>query len=111
MDSVQRRVFVAGATGAVGRILCKLLTGEGYDVFGLTRRAERRDFLESMGVSPVVADIYDAPAIDTALRSIRPRIVVHQLTDLPYGLPDDLMLAALVANERIRDLGTKNLIA
>lgn len=104
------RIFVAGATGAVGRVVCQILAAEGYEVFGMTRRRERAAQLESLQVHPAIADVYDAPQVASLLASIRPTVIIHQLTDLPFGLPAEQMEAARARNAKIRDLGTRNLI-
>ena len=105
------KVFVAGATGAIGRALTPLLVEAGYEVFGGTRRAERAKLLEAVGVVPVVVDVFDANALRDALRLIAPHSVIHQLTDLPAGLDPARMAEAVQNNARIRDEGTRNLIA
>jgi len=105
------KVFVAGATGAIGRALTPLLVEAGYEVFGGTRRAERAKLLEAAGVVPVVVDVFDANALRDALRLIAPHSVIHQLTDLPAGLDPARMAEAVQNNARIRDEGTRNLIA
>ena len=88
------RIFLAGATGAVGRSMCRMLDGLGYEVFGMTRSPEKAAFLESVNVTPVIADVYDADRVAALLATIGPQIVVHQLTDLPYGVPADKMAEA-----------------
>jgi nucleoside-diphosphate-sugar epimerase len=106
-----RSVFVAGATGAIGRPLCRLLVADGWTVAGMTRRAERAEALAALGVRPVVVDVFDAEAVRAAVVAAAPAVVVHQLTDLPPGLDPALMAAARVRNTRIRVEGTRNLIA
>jgi nucleoside-diphosphate-sugar epimerase len=105
------RVFVAGASGAIGTALAPLLIAAGYTVFGGTRRADRVRKLEDAGVSPVVVDVFDATALRDALVRIAPHSVIHQLTDLPFGLDPARMAQAVNANARIRDEGTRNLVA
>lgn len=104
------RIFLAGATGAVGRSMCRMLDGLGYEVFGMTRSPEKAAFLEALHVTPVIADVYDAERVASLLAAIRPQIVVHQLTDLPYGLPPDKMAEGRQNNTRIRDVGTRHLV-
>jgi hypothetical protein len=58
-----------------------------------------------------VVDVFDAAALQHLLTEIRPEIVIHQLTDLPHALEASLMTAALVRNARLRDEGTRNLLA
>ena len=105
------RAFVAGATGAIGLPLCRLLVAEGWNVIGTTRKPERAEELLDLGVSPVVLDIFDAELLTGIVSAVRPDVVVHQLTDLPPGLDPALMDAARVRNTRIRTEGTRNLVA
>ncbi|CAN7172584.1 NAD-dependent epimerase/dehydratase family protein [Variovorax sp. LjRoot290] len=107
----EKTVFLAGATGAIGRALVPLLTGAGYTVHGSTRRVERAKALEARGVQPVVIDVFDAPALAAALKRIAPAAVIHQLTDLPGSLDPKAMAEAVVRNARIRTEGTRNLVA
>ena len=77
------RVFVAGATGAVGRPLVAQLVEAGHEVVGTTRRKERADDLRTRWVEPVVVDALDADALAATVRRARPDAVVQQLTALP----------------------------
>lgn len=106
-----KTIFVAGATGAIGRPLCRLLINDGFTVFGTTRFAAKADALSEIGVTPVVVDVYNADALTDAVVNSRTDVVIHQLTDLPPALDPAQMPAALVRNARIRDEGTRNLIA
>ncbi|MBN9072685.1 MAG: NAD-dependent epimerase/dehydratase family protein [Rhizobiales bacterium] len=105
------RIFLAGATGVVGRRLIPLLREAGHEVWGTTRRAEKGDELAKAGAHPVIVDVFDADALSAAVLSARPHVVIHQLTDLPPKLDPAGMEAALPRNARIRDEGTRNLIA
>lgn len=106
-----KRIFLAGASGAIGRRLAPLLVADGWQVFGATRSADKAAALRDMGVEPVVVDVFDGPALARLVSEIRPDVVIHQLTDLPYALAADEMTAALVRNARLRDEGTRNLVA
>ena len=106
-----RTVFVAGATGAIGRRLAPLLAAGGWRVAGSTRFSDKTQLLEGLGAEPFVVDVYDADALSAALLSVRPEVVVHQLTDLPAGLDPAKMAEARVRNTRIREEGTRNLVA
>jgi nucleoside-diphosphate-sugar epimerase len=77
------RVFLAGATGAIGQRLVPLLVDAGHAVTGTTRSADRARELERAGVAPAVLDVFDAEAVTEALRRAQPEVVIHQLTDLP----------------------------
>lgn len=104
-------LFLAGASGAIGRRLAPLLVADGWQVFGTTRSADKAPMLREMGVEPVVIDVFDAEALRDIVAKLQPEIVIHQLTDLPPGLDPDKMAEALVRNARIRDEGTRNLIS
>jgi len=103
-------VFLAGATGALGRQLVPLLVEAGYRVFGTTRVRERARALEAAGVEPVILDVFDMPAVDDAFSRIRPEILIHHLTDLPQDLNPEAMPEARVRNARIWSEGTRNLM-
>ena len=105
------KVFLAGATGVIGRRLLPLLLDDGYDVFGMTRTSAKAKFLKRAGVQPVVIDVFDAHALSTAILEIRPEVVIYQLTDLPAGLDPSQMEEAIHRNARIRKEGTRNLVA
>jgi nucleoside-diphosphate-sugar epimerase len=96
------RIFVAGATGVIGRRLLPLLVHAGHDVWGTTRRPERAAQVAATGARPVVADAYDAPALAEAVAAAAPDVVVQQLTDLAS---EDR-----AANARLRIEGTRNLV-
>jgi nucleoside-diphosphate-sugar epimerase len=104
-------IFLAGASGAIGRRLCALLIADGWRVFGTTRSAEKAVLLRASGVEPVVVDVFDAEALRSAMLTAGAGIVIHQLTDLPPGLDPKQMAAARERNARIREIGTRNLIA
>jgi len=106
------RVFVAGATGVIGRALLPLLLRAGHVVTGTTRSPERAESLSRSGAHPVVVDVYDAAALCKAVERARPDVVIHQLTDLPDTLADtsEGRAAAVERNARMRIEGTNNLL-
>jgi len=104
------RIFLAGASGAVGRRLIPQLLGTGHQVTGITRIAAKAEQLRASGVEPLVVDVFDANALSRAVASAKPDIVIHQLTDLPAGLDPSRMGEAIVRNAHIRDEGTRNLV-
>jgi nucleoside-diphosphate-sugar epimerase len=93
------RIFVAGATGAIGRRLVPLLLARGHRVTAMTRRAGAA---AALGADEVVCDAFDRPGIHRAIAAARPDVVVHQLTDLAA--------ADTAANARMRIEGTRNLV-
>ena len=105
------KIFLAGATGAIGRRLVPLLLKAGHGVVGTTRSTIKADGLHAAGVEPVVIDVFDAPALSTAVLEAHPDIVVHQLTDLPPGLDPSQMTEGTQRNARMRSQGTQNLVA
>jgi nucleoside-diphosphate-sugar epimerase len=106
----ERRILVAGASGAVGRPLCRLLVEDGWQVFGTTRSAEKAATLRAIGVEPVIVDVFDEQRLRSSVADVQPAVVIHQLTDLPPGLEPTKMADALVRNARLRDVGTHNLL-
>jgi len=106
-----KRVFIAGASGAIGRQLVPLLVSAGWSLAGCTRSAEKLPLLRELGVEGYQADVYDAARLRSVLLEVRPDIVIHQLTDLPYALAADQMADALPRNARLRDEGTRHLVA
>jgi 2-alkyl-3-oxoalkanoate reductase len=76
------RIFVAGATGAVGKRLIPALVTAGHDVVGTTRSEGKADQIRAAGAQPVVLDVLDADAVHAAVADARPEVVVHQATSL-----------------------------
>ncbi|MFZ0470180.1 MAG: NAD(P)-dependent oxidoreductase [Thiogranum sp.] len=106
-----RRVFVAGASGAIGRRLCPLLVNEGWSVVGTTRSLKKAPILRDIGVEPAIVDVFDEALLLEIIRKAQPEIVVHQLTDLPPALDPKKMAEALARNARLREIGTRNLVS
>jgi nucleoside-diphosphate-sugar epimerase len=104
------RIFLAGASGAIGTRLTPLLHGAGHYVCGSTRSKAKADALRSLGAASVVVDVFDATALSRAVASARPDVVIHQLTDLPKDLDPREMGAAIIRTARIRGEGTRNLV-
>jgi nucleoside-diphosphate-sugar epimerase len=103
------RVFLAGASGAIGRQLVPLLVAAGHEVAGTTRSEAKLGTLREMGAEPVLLDVYDAEQLREAVVAFGPELVMHQLTDLPA---DPRRISAKAAdNARVRTEGTCNLIA
>lgn len=106
-----RTIFVAGASGVIGRRLCRLLVDDGWRVIGMTRSTDKAQILHALGVNPVVVDVFDEASLIGSVRQARPEIVIHQLTDLPDALDPAQMAEARIRNARIREVGTRNLVA
>jgi 2-alkyl-3-oxoalkanoate reductase len=78
------RVFVAGATGAIGRSLVPRLIEAGHEVTGSTRSPARASQLTNMGATPVIVDGLDRPAVLQAVQAAEPEVIVHQMTALTH---------------------------
>jgi nucleoside-diphosphate-sugar epimerase len=110
------KVFVAGATGALGRELVPRLVARGHEVVGMTRSASKQDLLRGLGARPVVADALDPEAVAQAVASAEPEVIVHQLTALSgkMSLRDarhpERFSGAIMTN-RLRTEGTDHLLA
>jgi nucleoside-diphosphate-sugar epimerase len=111
IHSAKRSVFVAGASGAVGRVLCRLLLDDGWRVTGTTRSPAKAADLTALGVHPTIVDAFDRDALIRAVADATPDVVVHQLTDLPKENDPERLAAALPNNARLREVGTANLVA
>jgi nucleoside-diphosphate-sugar epimerase len=96
------RVFLAGATGVIGRRVVPLLVGRGHSVTGLVRRPADADWLHGLGASAAVGDVFDRDGVLRAVRSAAPDVVMHQLTDLKGG--------NFRANSEMRTTGTRHLV-
>jgi nucleoside-diphosphate-sugar epimerase len=106
--SAPQRIFVAGATGALGVPLVRKLVARGHAVTGLTRSAAKRGDLERLGARAVVADALAPESIGRAIADAKPDTVVHALTALPRGGPRKA--SDLDATNRLRGEGTRNLV-
>ena len=104
------RIFLAGATGVVGRRLALLLRDAGYEVIGSTRDAAKAARLKNLGIEPVVVDVFDAGDLAQTVQGARPDVIVHQLTDLPSAPGTPGYAAGQEANRRLRIEGTHNLV-
>ena len=105
------RVFLAGASGAIGRRMVPLLRRAGHTVVGSTRSIEIGRELERAGVVPAVLDVFDAQTLMESVCAARPEVIVHQLTDLPRQFDAAKVAASSERNARIRIEGTRNLLA
>jgi nucleoside-diphosphate-sugar epimerase len=104
------RIFVAGATGVIGRRLVPLLLEAGHEVAGMTRKLERGRELEQVGAEPVVCDVFDRAGLREAVAVSRPSVVVDELTDMPRWIDPHRMRQQLARNVRIQREGTRNLV-
>jgi nucleoside-diphosphate-sugar epimerase len=104
------KVFVAGATGALGRQLVPQLLAAGHEVTGMTRSASKEDLVRSLGARPAVADALDSDQVASAVAHANPEVIIHQLTAISEvnmtHLDRDFALTNLLRTE-----GTDHLLA
>ena len=99
-------LFIAGGTGAIGRVLVPLLVSAGHQVVALARSPDRARQLEQMGALPVVGDVYDAAQLARLVAESEAEVVIHQLT--AFGTKDGDPYAETI---RVRIEGTRNLVS
>ncbi|HEX4223469.1 MAG TPA: NAD(P)-dependent oxidoreductase [Pseudonocardiaceae bacterium] len=95
-------VFLAGATGVLGRRIVSLLVARGHEVTALTRSPAGADLVRSLGAEAVLGDALDAESVRAAVLAAAPDVVMHQLTDLATR--------NTAANAALRINGTRNLV-
>jgi nucleoside-diphosphate-sugar epimerase len=105
------KVFVAGATGALGRVLVPQLVAGGHEVVGLTRTPSKQDLLRDLGARPAVADALDPDAVARAVAEAEPEVIVHQLTALSSSIDMRHLERDFAETNRLRTEGTDHLLA
>jgi nucleoside-diphosphate-sugar epimerase len=103
------RVFVAGATGAIGRPLIPKLVAAGHEVTGMTRSEAKAEVIRRTGARAAVVDVFDAEGLRGAIDEAAPEVIVHELTSLPDRL-DFRQEGIYEPTNRVRTEGTRNLI-
>jgi 2-alkyl-3-oxoalkanoate reductase len=105
------RIFVAGASGAIGRHLVPLSVAAGHEVIGTTRTPGKAAELRAQGATPVVLDVLDAEAVGRAVSEAAPDVIVHQATALSsIGSSLRNMDKVFAETNRLRNTGTDNLL-
>ncbi len=104
------RVFVAGATGAIGRQLLPRLVAAGHEVHGMTHQWSRQALLRDLGAIPVLADALDGEQVAHAVSDARPDVIVHQLTAIG-GLNMRHFDRDFAQTNRLRTQGTDHLLS
>jgi len=105
------RVFLAGASGAMGMRLVPRLVADGHEVVGMVRSEEKRELVRGLGATPVVVDALDADAVAQAVGEAKPEVILHQLTSLPGNLEPRHFDRDFAATNRLRTEGTDHLLA
>src|SRR4051812_4125591 len=104
------KVFVAGASGALGMRLVPQLVADGHEVVGMTRTPAKQDSLRALGARPVIADALDPDAVARAVAEAEPDVIVHQLTALKT-LDLRHIDRTFALTNRLRTEGTDHLLA
>jgi nucleoside-diphosphate-sugar epimerase len=104
------KVFVAGATGAVGSRLVPELVARGHDVVGTTRTPAKVERLRALGAEPVLLDALDAVAVKDAVSTAAPEVLVHELTAIPDVIDPRKLDAQFTETNRLRTEGTDHLL-
>jgi nucleoside-diphosphate-sugar epimerase len=104
------KVFVAGATGALGRQLVPMLAEEGHQVTAMTRTRAKADVIRSMGARPVVANALDPEAVAQVVAEAEPELVIHQLTAIDAGAMGRSIDKMFAQTNRLRTEGTDHLL-
>ncbi|MBA3264483.1 MAG: NAD(P)-dependent oxidoreductase [Thermoleophilaceae bacterium] len=105
------KVFVAGATGALGRQLVPRIVADGHEVVGMTSKPDKQDLVRGLGARPVVADALDPDAVAQAVARAEPEVIVHQLTALSGSLDMRKFEQSFALTNRLRTEGTDHLLA
>ncbi|HEU5161594.1 MAG TPA: NAD(P)-dependent oxidoreductase [Thermoanaerobaculia bacterium] len=104
------KVFVAGATGAIGKRLVPLLVGAGHSVFATTRTPGKRGMLEAAGARALVLDALDRDAVMRAVAAAQPDVVVHQMTAIPDAVNPMKLDAQFALTNRLRTEAAAHLL-
>ncbi len=104
-------IFLAGATGALGRRLVPLLVERGHTVVGMTTSPDKQELLRDLGARPVVGDLLDADAVAGAVAAASPEVVVHQATALAGAFDLKHFERTFAQTNRLRTEGTDHLVA
>jgi nucleoside-diphosphate-sugar epimerase len=105
------RVFLAGATGAIGRQLVPQLVEAGHEVTAITRSEDKLGMLGELGAEAVLCDVFDAGRLGSVAAQAEPDAVINQLTDLPQSLNPRKLGEYYAANNRVRREGARNLLS
>jgi nucleoside-diphosphate-sugar epimerase len=105
------KVFVAGAGGALGRVLVPRLVEEGHDVVGMVRSPSKQGLVRELGAQPVVADALDPAQVAAVVGAAEPEAIVHQLTALSGKLDLRHFDRDFALTNRLRTEGTDHLLA
>jgi nucleoside-diphosphate-sugar epimerase len=105
------KVFVAGATGAVGRQLVPGLVAAGHQVTATTRSQAKAGGLRAAGAEPAVLDGLDAAAVSAAVAAAAPEVIIHEMTALPRAIDLRHFDRTFAVTNELRTRGLDHLLA
>jgi nucleoside-diphosphate-sugar epimerase len=105
------RIFLAGATGVIGSRLLPKLIEAGHEVVAMSRSAKNAETIRATGAKFVVGDAFKSGDLDAIVAAAKPDVMIHQLTSLPKRIDPSNVANDLIENDRLRVLGTKNLVS
>jgi len=105
------KVFVAGATGALGKQLVPMLVSEGHEVTGMTRTPAKEDAVRAMGARAAVADALDPEGVAQAVAEAEPEAIIHELTAIDATSFSRSLDKMFALTNRLRTEGTDHLLA
>lgn len=105
------RIFVAGATGAIGKSLVPLLLEGGYEVIALSRTPQKAGPLEALGAKVAIADAFDRDGLTAAIQGAQPEVIIHELTALSTGLSFKKLDESFAVTNRLRTEVTDTMLA
>jgi 2-alkyl-3-oxoalkanoate reductase len=105
------KIFIAGASGAIGSQLVPQLVARGHEVVGTTRSAAKTGALRALGAEPVIVDALDPDSVADAVAKAEPEVIVHQVTALSGPVNRRNAKRAVAATNRLRTEGTDHLLA
>jgi len=105
------KVFLAGASGVIGKPLIPALTDAGHEVTAITRSEQSAEAIRAAGAEAVLGDVLDPGKVRDAVTAARPEVVVSHLTKLPPNLNPRNMKDAYPGNNLVRSQGNANLLA
>lgn len=105
------RVFLAGASGAIGKPLIPVLVKAGHQVIGMTRSPQKRELVESLGAKHVAADALDPQAVMREIQAAQPDVIIHEMTAIPQDLNLRRFDEQFALTNRLRSEGTDSLLA
>jgi len=103
------RVFVAGASGAIGQPLVRQLVAAGHEVTGMTRREERAEEIRAAGATAIRCNVFSLDDVNNALHLTEPEVVINQLTSLPRKY-NPRRASFYAETDRVRREGGHNLV-